>query len=1184
MPELLAGADFYRGLRERGVAFGPCFQGIERVWRARGEALAAVRIPAGLAAVSATAPFHPVLLDACFQTLGAALSADAADDEMGTYLMVGFDRCTLPVAAGGSGWCHATIRHAPVEGQDTIVGDVRLVDDSGAELASVEGLRLRRAPRAALLRGTTDPNRSLYEIDWVLCGGAAANDTPAALKAPGELATDLSPIVSGLVEKYGLDNYEELVTALECLSIDYVAGAFVALGVQLEPGTPISISDLLGRGVAPKYARLLHRLVQMLVEEGILMEAGDGSWTVAARPGVEALPDRVRVVRARYPRFQGEVDLLDACASRLASVLRGEQDPLQILFPAGSMARVEALTQSSPAAQAYNALVSDVIAAATGAGTPDRPLRILEIGAGTGGTTESILAALRGRAIEYCFTDISPLFLARAADKFAGEAAVEYERLDVENAAASRLSGRVFDVVVGANVLHATMDLRQSLDNIGALMAPGGLIVILEGIVKQRWVDLTFGLTDGWWRFTDEQRRSRHPLLTRDAWSALLADAGFADVTLLPGAAHATGPLARQAVIVARRNATSSAVASPARVDNDARAYAVVAEEAATGRALVSLLSGSGAAAALAGNAIDGKKAESLLQSQEASGPAACATMLQEARRKLGRPPTHIVYVAPSAGGAHGTVDEFAASVARATRPLLDLVQAMVREPSGPAPALWIVTRGAQPGCQGSGLEDLAASATWGLGRTMATEHPELWGGLVDIDVDEPVAAARAIASALAVQDEDELCVRQGRVHASRLRRCKLARQPATLALSRDATYVVTGGVGGMGLRVAQWLADLGAGHLVLLARREPDADARLAIERMRTAGAQVITRRVDVADQAALTALFDEVSGTLPPVRGVMHIAGIFDDRVIMRQDWTRFERVLAPKVRGGWLLDRLTANLDLDFFVAFSSGASFLAPVGLANYAAANAFTDALAHRRRRVGRPALAINWGPWEDIGMAEAVGEQREQQWTTAGFSSMTAAEGLEILGRLMAGAPAQVAALDVDWERYLGTLGRAVPLYRELAHESAPADGKGGAPNPSSDLPHVLAAAALEDRWELLLSLIGCEVRQVLGFRAEDALDVNRGLFALGMDSLTAVELKNRLQRALGQPVPATVVFDYASVSALGRYLAGKVGVPVTPPAATPSRDPKPGKDDKMQDLTTDELAMRLSARLRDKR
>jgi len=528
------------------------------------------------------------------------------------------------------------------------------------------------------------------------------------------------------------------------------------------------------------------------------------------------------------------------------------------------------------------------------------------------------------------------------------------------------------------------------------------------------------------------------------------------------------------------------------------------------------------------------------------------------------------------------SASSFAASVALGSRTLLDLVQGMVRGPSGAAPLLWVVTHGAQPGCLGNGAEDLAASALWGLGRTIATEHPELWGGLIDVDAPEPAAAAHAIAGALEVRDEDQLCVRNGRIYAARLRRCRLPAGSAAPTLSRGGTYVVTGGLGGMGLRVAQWLAEQGAGHLVLVARREPDANAHLAIARMQAAGAQVLTRGVDVADEASLTALFDELRTTLPPIRGVMHIAGIFDDRVLMRQDWARFERVLAPKVRGGWLLDRLTEDLDLDFFVLFSSGASFLAPVGLANYAAANAFIDALAQRRRLLGRPALAINWGPWERIGMAEAVGEQREQQWSAGGFSTMTATEGLDILGLLMNGAPAQVAALDVDWGRYLSTLGRTAPLYADLSHELEPS-GRGLADTTlPPELPRTLGAAAPEDRWALLLSLIGREVRDVLGFRAEDTLDVSRGLFDIGMDSLTAVELKNRLQRALGERVPATVVFDYASVAALGRYFADRMDLGVTPPAETPAHDVQPDRKEQLKELTTEELATRLSTRLRE--
>jgi acyl transferase domain-containing protein len=1136
-------AEFYGALRVHGAEFGPAFQAIASLSRSKDEALARLREPADLDRVSENAPFHPVLLDACFQTVGAVLSSSARA-EADTYLMVGFERATLPADPVANGWCHAVVR-TPDRGASALIADITLFDERGQAIATIEGLRLRRVPRAALPGVTSDQTRSLYEIAWVPARICKAS---GAARSPRDWSAGVDAAASGLVSTYGLSGYEALVEELEQLSARYVLAAFAALGVRFEPGRHVGRSDL--DRILPRFDRLVTRLMRMMVEDGWLAESADGSWIVLADPSGAKLADSVQAARKRHPAYQSEIDLLDACGSRLAAVLTGDADPLQLLFPGGSMARVEALTQASPAAQAFNALAGAAVSAAA-ATDRTQPLRILEIGAGTGGTTAGVIAALQGRGVEYCFTDVSPLFLARAAEKFAGDTGIEYARLDIEQPGSSQLPGRTFDLVVAANVLHATRDVRQALTHAADLLAPGGVIVLLEGVKAQRWVDLTFGLTDGWWRFSDERQHANHPLLAREQWSAALSAAGFDDVTLFPGPAQAAGPLARQAVIVGRKKVADCAVAV---VAGDADGTALVEELRARDVRTV------------------------LVNTSRAQHVA------DVARHALGALPTHVVYVAPDA--TVDSVDALSRAVEQSGRPLLELVQGLARDAAGVTTRLWIVTRGAQPAGQTTATGSIAHAALWGLGRTIAMEHPELWGGLVDVDAIEPASLARVLSAAIDQRAEDELAIRGARTFVSRLRRSEAVAGTSQPALSREATYLVTGGTGGMGLRVSQWLAGQGAGHLVLLSRRVPDERAEAAIAGMRAAGAKVITRCVDVADSAALTALIADVRATLPPIRGVMHIAGVFDDRVLVRQDWERFERVLAPKLRGGWLLDRLTADLDLDFFVSFSSGASFLAPVGLANYAAANAFTDALAHDRRRRGRPAVAINWGPWERIGMAEAVGGQREQQWGAAGFSAMTAAEGLQILGRLMNGSSAQVAALSVEWPTYLGSLGRTVPFYADLAREAAPVAvaPDAGAPAARLELGPTLAGLAPDERWDHLVGTIGREVRQVLGFRGEDSLDVTRGLFALGMDSLTAVELKNRLQRMLGKPVPATVVFDHTSVTALGRYLAGRLDVPVTPPAAAAPRTALPARGDALKTLTTEELAMRLAARLREAR
>jgi hypothetical protein len=456
------------------------------------------------------------------------------------------------------------------------------------------------------------------------------------------------------------------------------------------------------------------------------------------------------------------------------------------------------------------------------------------------------------------------------------------------------------------------------------------------------------------------------------------------------------------------------------------------------------------------------------------------------------------------------------------------------------------VTRESQPVTDAAADEalTLGQAAVWGFGRTVAVEHPEIWGGLIDVDGSDRSALARALVAEIsAAGTEDQVVLRQGRRYVARLARLRRASSDRSIGLHGDATYLVAGGTGGMGTKVARWLIERGARHVVLTGRtgaKRLSAEERQAFER---SDADVVVMEADSASASDVVRVLAEIDHSMPPLRGIIDVAGIFDDRVLLRQDWERFQRVLAPKVRGGFILHQLTRERPLDFFVLFSSAASFLAPVGLGNYAAGNAFLDALAHHRRRLGLPALSIDWGPWEKVGMAEAVGERRESQWTQAGFSTMTPEQGLEVMERLIVDAPPQVAVLLVDWPKYVERFDRCPVLYGNLVRERR--HGRtASAVASTSTLLQGLDEAQPADRLERVIDHVVAQVAEVLGFPRGYVLDREQNLFDLGMDSLTAIELKNRLQAAVGRPLSSKVVFEHPSAGALAGWLTSLLDVP----------------------------------------
>jgi acyl transferase domain-containing protein/NADPH:quinone reductase-like Zn-dependent oxidoreductase len=383
---------------------------------------------------------------------------------------------------------------------------------------------------------------------------------------------------------------------------------------------------------------------------------------------------------------------------------------------------------------------------------------------------------------------------------------------------------------------------------------------------------------------------------------------------------------------------------------------------------------------------------------------------------------------------------------------------------------------------------------------------------------------------------------------AAAFRHFAVAAHTGKLAITRsapvhpDAAYLISGGLGNLGLHVAAWLAARGARRLALISRHEPGELARKRIRELESAGVSVEVRLLDVSDRAALHSLLDELEQRCP-LRGVFHAAGDLDDGVMRHQTAARFGRVMRPKADGGWNLHLWTMTRHLDFFVCFSSAASLFGTPGQGNYAAANAFLDALAHHRRALGLPAVTIDWGPWQGGGMASVVSHQNRQRWSGLGIETLPPDEALSALDRILASGSAQSAVMRVRWADFSRSLqGRTAPLFDDLL---TPVSAQ---PQPAYPL-LLLRAAPAGERLRVLTELVRNEVAATLGLPSGTHVGLRARLFDLGLDSLMALEFKNRMEFALQQPFSSTLVFDHPTVEALAAHLlallfpAGKNGV-----------------------------------------
>jgi NAD(P)-dependent dehydrogenase (short-subunit alcohol dehydrogenase family)/acyl carrier protein len=427
-------------------------------------------------------------------------------------------------------------------------------------------------------------------------------------------------------------------------------------------------------------------------------------------------------------------------------------------------------------------------------------------------------------------------------------------------------------------------------------------------------------------------------------------------------------------------------------------------------------------------------------------------------------------------------------------------------------------------------VHDLAAAPVWGLVRAAQSEHPDRF---VLLDVEDPdidISAALATGA-------PQLAVRAGRVLAPHI-----ARRPAstvdTTAVARG-TVLLSGGTGSLGTAVARHLvAEHGVRHLVIAGRRGPDTPGALELEAELTAhGAKVTLVACDTADPAAIDALVEQVGSALSTV---VHVAGVLDDGLVTTLTPEQLDTVLRPKVDASWHLHQSTMDLGLDAFVLFSSAAGVLGNPGQANYAAANTFLDALARHRRSRGLPATALAWGPWEQAGgMTENVDQNLSRG---AGIVPMPAAGALELFDTALTLGVDHALPMRIDLptlHRHAGA-GLLPAMLRGLVRtpgRRTPAADRATA----ASLTHRLAALGETEQREVVLDLVRTHIAAALGHPGPEAVDPDVPFNELGFNSLTAVELRNRLATLTGLRLPVTLVFDHPTPNALAEHLRAVV-------------------------------------------
>jgi acyl transferase domain-containing protein/NADPH:quinone reductase-like Zn-dependent oxidoreductase/SAM-dependent methyltransferase/NADP-dependent 3-hydroxy acid dehydrogenase YdfG len=756
--------DCYARLREVGLDYGPAFRGVQRLWLGDDECLARIEVPSALRDQDTAAPLHPATMDACFHFLGTLVvreNARAGAPEQGAFLFAGIDELQVYHWSGGALWSRVWLAERT---RKEIAVHCQVFEEGAGLVWEARGLRCQNV--AIGQRG--DDKRF---ADWVYQSRWHVQNTQHrharrsdSADLPGLAA--LKRMVSATAQRLEADGNLEVRlkrfhTDADALCVQFVCSGLRQLGADWAVGSRFTLDEAADQlRVASRHRRVLDHALGWLVEDQILTRAGD-TWCVA-RPLPDDDPLRSwAAALARHPGFQSELMLLKTSGRSWAGILSGDVDPLHVVFPGGSFSDAESLYQSSPEWRFFNLLIQQALRLLVRDRPETSPLRVLEIGAGTGGLTSYLVPCVPPDRCKYVFSDLSNHFVTQAEQRYRESSFVEYRRLDIEQSpVAQGFEAHSFDVVVAFQVLHATADLRQTIDHIRELLAPSGWLLFVESVRPQRIIDLIFGQLEGWWRFRDAPLRAGHPLLNFAGWGTLLQEAGFGSVADLSASQQRTG----NALIAARAPAAASAKADDIpqvpRTEH-AGTWLLFSDHGGIGECLAKRIEARGDRSVLVYAAA---RLQLLGPDRYELAPGhrdELARLLAELALDWStcRSIVHL-WSLDSPAGDSLTAADLESLQAPVCLSVVQLVQ-LLGDVDEISPRLALVTRQAQAVLRRG--ESLAPTSAllWGLGRVIANESPQFRCRLIDLDNDAPETQASRLADELwAETQEDELALR----------------------------------------------------------------------------------------------------------------------------------------------------------------------------------------------------------------------------------------------------------------------------------------------------------------------------------------------------------------------------------------------------------------------------------------
>lgn len=1012
-------------------------------------------------------PFNitPGLLDTCYQIIGCIPLM--AMREPKTYVPFSVEKVTVAdIITGTKFRCFAEVITLPTEAKSLISGNAILVDEQGRTVIKIEGLIVKQIEESRFLRRimNPDPDPSLYKYEMEL---------DCQVQLDGFSFTHNKQELQCLSSVF--DKYEQL---------NLLAALYARMAIKTVDYASVQ-SEL-----AQKQWLRLNEIVNTASLDVILSQNYSGK-------SIEyALASELKRIRIQHPDLTAELDLIELCGPHIESVLTGDVAGTSVLFPVSDASIVGALYTDSELSKIINNYLAESFAQSIKDNGINRKIRILEIGGGTGGTTTYILDSLRDFDIDYTFTDVSPLFVSQASHKFCRKCD-QYKVLDIEkDLTLQGFSSSDYDFVIAANVIHAARDIGIALSNVNDLLRPGGGFVLLEGSGKQPWLDVTFGLTDGWWHFSDLRMESGYPLLDVKQWFNVFETHGFSQPDLseqeklLPQVVYqvikckASEKADKTCLVISTPDSEQVARQFSDQVKsmsgivhyiqlavtgdlNSTKALSVEIGKLYESHGKLSLIY------------INGNDQEKLLDNNDFDGIKkdlySMLALTQLVKRSL-----------------HETIDSFTLINIAADTQLL------------------------QPGFHEAALKTLSF-------ETLSENINYIDTDVINSDLVDDYIFGHKAAS---------IFYRAGERYIRKIVSADISQLSKTDAsIVADKSYIVTGASSALSDSVVQWLIAQGAKRIDLVSRSAIDFSARAWGNEMQNGEVNIVLHQCDITDGLQVQQCIAKITSEGYEIDGIFHLAGLLENELIENQTESSLMTVIEPKVKGIINFLGELGEAHLNWFVMYSSAAAMLGSPGQLNHVIANAFLDSVVAHRRARGLSGLSIAWGPWGEIG--SAVKDVSTSNFQEKGISGFTEKEGCEKTYSLLDLDLGYIAPINIDWKQFGSKTGN---IYVNRSLDAALVNDN-AASSPVSQKITYLSVAELN---ELNLTSRKKVITDLMILLLAYSLNIEPGKISiddriqdLGLDSLTAMEVMSRIKSVYGFDIPARIFLDNLMVEEL---------------------------------------------------